>query len=234
MKVKEFVSTDKDGNEVEVSFVRPKQSVLSRGDFIYRSEFSNAIRAGIMTSAEASKLLRDRGIWDDEKEALEIDIRREISSLELQLKDLGFEEGQPVYQELKKKRDELNSLTKVFSSVSDNTAESVASEVRTQFFASECSVYKNSGKKVFKSFDDFKSRLDERIAADCYRNAMISSWEDALGISIDELSDSLAEDEWLMSFKEDEPDVDKEQEEEAEEVKPKKTRRRRKKAEPAE
>ena len=81
MKTKEFESTNKSGDKIAVVFKRPTQAVLSRGDFVYRAEFSKAIRAGIMTSAEANKLLKERGIWDEEREDEEAKLRLEISDL---------------------------------------------------------------------------------------------------------------------------------------------------------
>ena len=53
-----FTSKDKDDNEVEVKFGSLNQVVLSRGDFIYREYFSKAMRAGVMTNAEALKILK--------------------------------------------------------------------------------------------------------------------------------------------------------------------------------
>jgi BMFP domain-containing protein YqiC len=234
MKTKEFESVSKDGEKTEVLFKKPTQGILSKGDFVYRTEFSKAIRAGIMTTAEANKLLRDRGIWDDERESQESTLRLEIGSLETALaEEDSYEDGIRLFDKLKELRASLNELTQVYSSISENTAESVASEVRTQFFASECSVYKDSSRRVFSSFDDFKKRLDEQITVDCYRNALISNWEEALGISIDELTDSLPEDEWLKKtapkVEEPEPKVEDKVEEVVEEPAPKPKRRRRKK-----
>lgn len=197
MKVKNFESAVEDGKAVSLLFKKPNQGILSRGDFVYRTEFSKAIRAGIMTTAEANKLLSERGIWSEERDIQESELRVKISDLETKIADASDEEALKIYSELKALRVKLTELTQMYNSITENTAESVASESRTQFFASECSVYKDSGKRVFASFDDFKSRLDEQITSDCYRNALISNWEDVLGISIDELTSNLPEDEWL-------------------------------------
>ena len=233
MKTKDFESTDKEGNEVALSFKKPNQSVLSRGDFVYRAEFSKAIRAGIMTSAEATKLLSDRDIWNKDSEVAEADLRKEILELEQSLEDKQYDEASiQTFDKIKDLRIKLNELTQVYSSISDNTAESVASEIRTQFFASECSVYKASGKKVFKNHEDFKSRLDETITVDCYRHALISNWEEVLGIEINSLSDKLPEDEWMSKENPKEETQEKVVEEEVEvpEVeKPKRKRKRKKK-----
>lgn len=222
-----FKSVDKDGKEVDLKFKRPNQMALSKGDFVYRKEFSNAVRAGIMTSAEANKLLKDRGIWDEEKEAQEVSLRKEVGALERKFKGETpptEDEGLELREKLKKLRVELAELTAIYSSIVDSTAESVASEMRTQFFASECVVYKDSGKRVFKSLDEFRERMDERLVVDSYRQALISNWEQSLGIAItDEATKALPEDEWLATV-----EKEKVATSEPEEVKPARKSRKKK------
>lgn len=227
-KAKEFTSIDDKDNEITVLFKSPNQDILTRGDFVYRTEFSRAVRSGIMTAAEANKLLRERGIWDDEREAQESELRVKIAELEKKLEDASGEDGLALVEQIKKERVSLQQLTNIYGAISENTAESVASEARTQFFASECSVYKDGG-RVFKSYEDFKKRLDEQITVDCYRHALISNWEEVLGVSIEEMSDQFPEDEWLSKNEPEQSQVTEKVETPEPEEKPKKTRRKRKK-----
>lgn len=193
-----FKSKDKTDKEVVLKFTRPNQTLISKGDFIYREFFSKAVRTGIMTNAEANKILKERGIWGEEQEQELVKLRVSLGQLELELDGKAKEDGLELYKKIKGLREETDSLQSIRSSVADNTAESVASEMRTQFFASECVVYNDSGKKVFKDLTEFLQRLDEPLALDSYRQALISNFEHMLGIKMPaELDSTLPEDKWL-------------------------------------
>jgi hypothetical protein len=196
-----FTSKDKDGGEVEVKFNDLNQVVLSRGDFIYREYFSKAIRAGVMTNAEALKILKDRDVWGETQEKEVVDLQVQLYELESELKkrDKRDATSLSLYDRIKEVRRDMQRASNVRSNVLDNTAESMAAEMRTQFFASECSVYNNTGQRVFSDLKDFLARLDESVATDSYRQALIINYEKALGITLPkDLSEtSLPEDEWL-------------------------------------
>lgn len=210
-----FKSKDKTDKELVLKFTRPNQTLISKGDFIYREFFSKAVRSGIMTNAEANKILKERGIWGDEQEQELVRLRVQLGQLELELNDKVKEDGLELYKQIKRLREQTEDLQGVKSGISDNTAESVASEMRTQFFASECVVYNDSGKRVFKDLTEFLQRLDEPLALDSYRQALISNFEHMLGIKMPaELDSTLPEDKWLkaQAEKESEPVVGTEDE----------------------
>lgn len=199
MKGRIFKS-ETNGKEVVLCFKTPSQKILTKGDFVYRQSFSTAIRAGVLTTAEANKLLKERGIWDESKEAQAADIRNEIRVYEDKLRDASLSnvDGKDVCQKLKSLRESLNDLTALYTSVSDNTAEQIAAEARTKFFASECVVYNDTGDRVFKSAEDFDERLDSKVATDSYREALIANYERVLGIEMPEgLAAELPENKWL-------------------------------------
>lgn len=194
-----FKSVGKDGKEVSLKFLKPSQSILAKGDFVYREYFSKAIRAGIMTSAEANKLLKERNIWTEAQEDKLIELKVRLVELEETLTGLSKTDGQVVYEEIKRLRDEIDGILSLKKNITDNTAETVAADMRTQFFASECVVYNDSGKRVFKDFPDFLSRLDEVIAIDAYKQAIISNYEQILGVKMSDTLEApvLPEDKWL-------------------------------------
>lgn len=200
-----FTSKDKDDEELEIKFNNLNQVVLSRGDFIYREYFSKAIRSGVMTNAEALKILKDREIWGELQEKEVVDLQVKLFDLENKLKEYNKRDATSLtlYDQIKEVRRDLQQTNNVRSNVLDNTAESMAAEMRTQFFASECSVYNNTGKRVFSDLKDFLARLDEQVATDCYRQALIINYEKALGITLPkDLSEaSLPEDEWLKDVR---------------------------------
>jgi hypothetical protein len=206
-----FKSVNKDGKEVDIKFNSLSQVVLSRGDFIYREYFSKAMRAGVMTNAEALKILKDREIWGDEQEKEVINLQVKLGELERLLKEKDKKDSTSlsIYNEIKEIRKDLEAASDVRGNVLNNTAESMAAEMRTQFFASECVVYNTTGEKVFDGLKDFLSRLDDKVTTDCYRQALIMNYERALGIVLptDLAPSVLPEDEWLnaLNFKLEEP-----------------------------
>lgn len=203
MEARIFKSENSLGEEVVLRFERPSQKIVSRGDFIYRENFSKAIRAGFMTNAEALKLLQEREIWTEKEEKELAGIRLQVAVLEGKLESADKETGMDIFEKLKSIRYRLNTLNSVRSNILDNTAEQAASEMRTQFYASECVVHDSNGKKVFNDFDDFLGKLDEKIVVDCYRQALISNYEHMFGINVPESFESvLPEDKWLASLDE--------------------------------
>lgn len=193
-----FMSKNADGDEVLLRFNRPNQVTLSKGDFVYRQYFSKAIRAGVMTNAEANKVLKEREIWGEEQERELIDINVQIADLEDRIKKAAKKSGMSLYGQIKNLRNDADMIANMKTAVMDNTAEAMAAEMRTQFFAALCTVYDNSGEKVFKDLKDFLARLDEPIAIDGYRQALISNYEYILGINVPlNIESSLPEDVWL-------------------------------------
>lgn len=200
METRVFKSADKSGTEVTLKFTKPNQTLISKGDFLYREYFSKAIRAGIMTNAEAHKLLKDREIWTEAQEKEVLDARLRISDLEEKIATATKETGIPIFEQLKDLRRTLDSVNSLRSGIVDNTAESVAAEMRTQFFASECVVYNDSGKRVFKDLTEFLQRADEKLALDSYRQALIANFEHILGVKMPlEMDSALPEDKWLSA-----------------------------------
>lgn len=232
-----FTAKTADGKEVELRYKKPSQSVLSKADFVFREHFSKAVRAGVMTSAEAEKLLADRAIWT-EKEVKELsEARNKLFDIEDKFTEsLGKDEGLTLYRETKALRGRIEMLQELRKSIMDNTAENIASEMKNQLLASECVVYHNSGSKVFKDLADFNSRLDDPMTIECYRQVLLASYQNVLGIDLDKYAEKRpVEDVWLDSLDaapvEEDLTTVVEEEKEQEPAKEKTVRRRRKKSE---
>jgi len=241
---KVFTSKDGDGKELQLRFVKPSQKVVSRGDFVYREHFGKSVRAGLMTNAEAEKLLKDRNIWGEAQEEEAVDLQTRINTLEDKISELDSEkvnDGMEIYRQLKTLRTDLDALGNIRRSIVDNTAEAVAAEMRTQFYASECVVYNSNGQKVFRNLEDLTSKLNEQLALDAYKTALIANYESVFGIDLSKINENDsrdAEDKWFDSIKntDDEEKADEAESDEAaieeeapKEVAPVKKKRPRKK-----
>jgi hypothetical protein len=199
MQDRVFTTKDKDGEEVVLKFKRPSQTVLSKAELSYRTAFSRAFRQDIITNAEVEKLLRDRGLWDEDQQKKVNELRSRIGELEESLEDtdLSNEQGKAVCEELDKLRLEIMSANAIYQTIADNTCETIATEERNQFLCSECVVDNKTGLRVYKNVDDFKSRMDEPTALDAFRETVIATLEVAIGRSLpSNLSDEYAENKW--------------------------------------
>lgn len=200
MEARIFKTKNKAGEEIVLKFIRPTQVVLSKADLKSKEAYSNAFRKGLLTNAEVVKYLKERGIWTQEMEEETAELRVRIRDLEEKLEDpsLSNEEGESIVDEIKLARAKIADHNANIRSIADNTCESNASEARNQFLAASCVVNAKTGVKVFKDMDDFLSRLDEPLAVDSYREAVISNLEDQLNVSLpSDLSSHYPENKWL-------------------------------------
>ena len=203
-----FVSQDSAGNEVTLRLVKPNQKILQDSNFVSKQAFSKALRNGILTNDEAQRIMKENNLWTDEDEKKNTEWRAQVKELE----DI-LEEGKPSREvglatvaKLQGLRNQLSDLNLKFTSITDNTAETIAGEAKLHYWAAHCVVYNDSGKKVFpKGVDEFLERGDEQIARDSFKEAMLAHYEYAYGIKMPtNFIDELAENKWLVANK-DEP-----------------------------
>jgi hypothetical protein len=212
--VRVFATKDEDGNELLYEFRRPTQAVMSKAELVRRAKFSEAFRAGVVVNAEVFKILRERDLWGDDEEAKSAELRAEIAKTEESFKDEGVtnDSGMQLVAKIKLLRLELDSHQSIATQISDATCESVANEAVNMFYAASCVFDKNTGAKVYKDLEDFRSRLDETSTIDSYREATIASLEVLIGQDLpSDLSTQYTENKWLA-----ERGLDKDEAEESE------------------
>lgn len=230
MKDRIFSSKDKDGNELTLKFVRPTQAVLSKAELVYRSAFSKAFRADIITSAEVEKMLLERGIWSDDERQKSMELRLKIAQLEDKLQSdnaqLSNEQGVAVCEEITRLRGELMQLNNIYQSIADNTCETIAQEARNRFLVTECILDNATGLRVYKDVDDFESRSDDRLAFDCFREVVVAALEVAAGRPLpSDITEDYAENKWKKERGIGQPELEPTTEEDEAEKKPAKKKR---------
>lgn len=237
MKDRIFTSCERDeegktGDERTLRFKRPTQSVLSKAELTYRSAYSKAFRADIITNAEVEKMLRDRGLWDEKTQEQANGIRDEIGQLELKLDNPGLsnEKGVELCSEITNKRIELMRLNNVYQQIADNTCETMATEARNQLLCVECITDNETGLRVFKDVEEFRSRLSEQLAVDAFRETVIATLEVVVGHTLpSDLTEDYAENKWQRDRGLFDVEVEELEVESAEEVPAEKPKKRRKK-----
>jgi len=227
-----FKTKDKDDKDLVLKFARPSQKILNKADLVFRTSFSNALREGVLTAAEVDKILRERGIWDDDKELEAEKFRTEIGELEEKLKDptLNNEQGKALCEKITSVRINLIRHNSIYTTVADNTCENMANEARNQYLCATCIHDNKTGLRVYKDVENFQDRLDEAAALDAYREAMIASLEAQTGRDLpSDLTQEYAENKWLAERGLLDGDSDDAAEEEKPKAKVKKKRKVRKK-----
>jgi len=255
MRIRVFTTKDENGNDLVLEFRPPSQGSLNAAELIFKKTFSKCFRDGILTSVEVEKILRERGIWDDDKEREAAVLQLQIGNLEAKLKDgeeeLGDEAAKAICEELVVLRTELQNHNDPIVSIAENTCESVGGEERNQFLVTQCIYHKTTGSRVYKSVEDFKSRAEEQAARDSYMETVIASLEVTMGEELpSDLSQIYSENRWLTAYSERvaeeervkieaeeaakeaeaEAEVEAEADEPEPEAKPKKAKKRKKKA----
>lgn len=210
--VRVFKTTDEDGGELLYEFRRPTQAVMSKAELVRRARFSEAFRAGVVVNAEVFKLLRERGLWGDDEEAVSADFRKQIAEAESALKDEGLsnDDGLALVAKIRELRAQLDDHQSMATQIADATCESLANEAVNMFYAASCVYNKSTGQKVYKDLEDFRARINERATIDSYREASIASLEVLIGQDLpSDLSTQYTENKWLA-----ERGLDKEEAEE--------------------
>jgi hypothetical protein len=73
-------------------------------------------------------------------------------------------EGKELALEMRKLRIDLRNLISERLSLEENTAESLSDNARFDYFVAHCTFYKDSGKRVYNSVEDYNSKSSDSIA----------------------------------------------------------------------
>ena len=142
----------------------PSQKILSEADLVYKTRYSEAMRQGALTNAEAIKIMTDREIWTDDDTVVLIDIYRDIEKLGTELDDVDdMDAGAQLILKIETLRYDALRLNQKKSSVLDNTADAYAEEHRLQFFTIKCT-YVDGGRLAWKDAEEFLQSSDTEFA----------------------------------------------------------------------
>jgi hypothetical protein len=203
MQARVFKSVMPDGKEVELRFNRPTQKILQDAEFEFKKYWARCMRSGIMSQAEALKMMKQNNIWTEEDEQAILEHRTRIASLEKEFtEDLSEENGKALFAQIKRLRSDMQDINSKFTNIYENTAENMAGDYRLQYLAANCVVYNDTGKRVFKDVEELISRAQESIVSDSYSEALVSNFEINYGIQFPPTGELLPENRWLKSFEE--------------------------------
>jgi len=165
MKTKLF-TTKIDNQDKEILVKTPSLNDQREAQKVYNQAFTDAIKSKSVVRAKLDDLLKDQGLWSDEKQAQFNLLQKEILEGEKRLAKGGFSinEAKDLAISIKAKRDEIRELISVRTSLDNHSAEGQADNARFNYLVSVCVVYNDSKEPVFKDMEDYLNRSTEEVS----------------------------------------------------------------------
>jgi len=165
MKTKIF-KVEIDGTEKEFVARSPSISDQREGQKVYNQAFTDAIKSKSVVRARLDDLLKDQGLWDDEKQAKFSGLQRELLEGEKRLAKGGFSlnEAKDLAIKMKTLRDEIRDLISVRTSLDNHSAEGQADNARFNYLVSACILDNETKQPYFKDLEDYLSRSTDPVA----------------------------------------------------------------------
>jgi hypothetical protein len=165
MKTKTF-TVKLDDKDREILVKTPSLNDQREAQKVYNQAFTDAIKSKSVVRAKLDDLLKDQGLWSDEKQAQFNLLQKEILDGEKRLAKGGFSlnEAKDLAIAIKAKRDEIRDLISVRTSLDNHSAEGQADNARFNYLVSVCVVYNDSKEPVFKDMEDYLNRSTEEVS----------------------------------------------------------------------
>tara|TARA_B100002019_G_scaffold65741_1_gene56449 strand:- start:3280 stop:4152 length:873 start_codon:yes stop_codon:yes gene_type:complete len=154
-----------DGNEVEFTIQEPTLHQQRESQKIYNQAFSDAVNSGSIVRARLDDLLKEQGLWDDQKEAAFAALQTQINDQEQVLAKGGISlvKARSIALELRELREKMRDLISIKTNLDTHTAEGQADNAKFNYLVSRCLVYKNSKKPYFSTYEDYLNRSSDIV-----------------------------------------------------------------------
>jgi hypothetical protein len=155
-----------DGKDQEFLIKSPTLADQREAQKVYNQAFSDAVKSGCIVRARMDDLLKEQGLWDDNKQ-------QRLNTLQQQLMDnektlakggISIKTAKEVAISMKKLREEIRELISVRTNLDNHTAEGQADNARFNYLIASCLVYNTTKEKYFKSYEEYLARAAEPVA----------------------------------------------------------------------
>lgn len=155
-----------DGKEQEFLIKSPSLTDQREAQKVYNQAFSDAVKSGCIVRGRLNDLLKEQGLWDDQKEQKMNTIQQQIIDKEQSLAKggIGLKAARSIALEIRDIREKLRNLISVRTNLDNHTAEGQADNARFNYLVSSCLVYKDSKKPYFEGYEDYLNRASELVA----------------------------------------------------------------------
>ena len=189
-----------DGTVKKVLVKKPSNKLLSDAQLLGAKVWTNCTRDGIMTKKELEVFMRNRNIWDSEKDQQQQALVDSISNLERELAlgtdgKLTKKRGKEIAISMRRLRLMLRNLISERLSLEQNTAEALSENAKFDFLVANCVYLEDGNTKVYNSLEDYSMKADDEVAY-ASANALAQ-----MMYSIDkEFEEKLPENKFLKKF----------------------------------
>lgn len=165
MKTEDFKVTV-DGEEKTYMVRSPSLQDQREAQKVYNQAFTDAIKSKSVVRAKMDDLLKEQGLWNDEKQKEYTQLQEELLENERKLAKGGFalSEAKKMALKMRDIRNRIRELISVRTSLDNHSAEGQADNSRFNYLVSVCVVYKDNDKPYFSSLEDYMNRLDDPVA----------------------------------------------------------------------
>lgn len=156
----------KDGEETKFVYVkRPDRKIYQKAHAVSCGAFRAAIENDAILRSEIDKIMKERGLWDDDKQKQLEDIDKRINDGLLALKQGGIslKEARSIAIDVRRARNEKVVLLARRDQLDDFSAETLSENERFDYIVSQC-VLDENGDKIFNSVDDYREKANEIYA----------------------------------------------------------------------
>jgi hypothetical protein len=155
-----------DDKEVELMIKSPSVQDQKEASKAYNQAFSDAIKSKAIVRAKIDEILKEQGLWDDDKQLRFDQLQAQILEKEriLAKGGISLSKAKEVALEMKKLREEMRQLISVKTVLDNNTAEGQADNARFNYLVSCCTVYKDSNKPYYNGIEDYLNRATDDVA----------------------------------------------------------------------
>ena len=161
---KRILKINKDGQEIEVYLKQPSLDEREKGEAMRLKAWNQAIKEGAFFYESLNKILREQGLWDEEKEDKIIELQRELLDNIAILKRGGIKlsQARQIAIRIRQIRIELALTASIRQKYVNETVEGIAQNKEFNYFVSCVAVYSNDrNKKYFASYEDFLNRITD-------------------------------------------------------------------------
>lgn len=155
-------------NDKDVTFIVRSPSINDQKEAskVYNQTFSDAIKAKAIIRAKIDELLKEQGLWDDDKQDKFTDLQNQILERERKLAKGGIPLSQAkiIALEMRDLRSKVRELIGVKTNLDNLTAEGQADNARFNYLVSCCTVYKDNNQPYFSSMEDYLTRSTDVVA----------------------------------------------------------------------
>ena len=165
MNSNEFSATV-DGKEVTFKVNIPTFDNQQEAQKIYNRAFSDAVNSGSIIRARLDEIMKEQGLWDDDKEKELLEVQSKINHGEQTLArgGISLDKAKAIAVEMRGYRNNLRDLLSTKNNLDNNTAEGQADNAKFNYLVSCCVVYKDTNEPYFKGYEDFMNKASQTVA----------------------------------------------------------------------